>query len=72
MYDGAFSTGPYVTLAYSEFEAYSELCQISIMENFVQTMCNPSIFKTLTYSESKLYSKYCQTYIMEKFIQNLV
>ena len=36
MYDGAFSTEAYVTLAYSELEAYSEPCQISIMENFIQ------------------------------------
>ena len=34
--DVAYSTEPYVTLAYSELEAYSEPCQISIMENFIQ------------------------------------
>ena len=36
MYDGAISTEPYVTLAYSELEAYSEPCQISIKENSMQ------------------------------------
>ena len=34
--DGPFSTEPCVTLACSELEAYSEPCQISIMENFIQ------------------------------------
>ena len=35
-YDGPFSIEPCVTLAYSELEAYSKPCQISIMENFIQ------------------------------------
>ena len=36
IYDVAFSTEPYLTLAYSELEAYLEPCQTSIMENFIQ------------------------------------
>ena len=36
MYDGSLSTEPCVILAYSELEAYSEPCQTSIMENFIQ------------------------------------
>ena len=36
MYDGLFSTEPYVTPAYSELEAYSEPYQMSKMENFIQ------------------------------------
>ena len=35
-YDGPFSKEPCVTLAYLKLEAYSEPCQISIMENFIQ------------------------------------
>ena len=34
--DEPFPIEPCVTLAYSELEAYSEPCQISIMENFIQ------------------------------------
>ena len=45
MYDGAFPTEPYITLAYSKLEAYSEPCQISAME---KNIC-PSIFKPLAY-----------------------
>ena len=36
MYDGQLSTEPCVTLAYSELKTYSEPCQISIMEDFIQ------------------------------------
>ena len=35
-YDGPFPIEPCVTLAYSELQASSEPCQISIMENFIQ------------------------------------
>ena len=35
-YDGPFSITPCVKLAYSELEAFSKPCQISIMENFIQ------------------------------------
>ena len=38
MYDGLFSTEPYVTPACSELEAYSEHCKISMMENFIQSL----------------------------------
>ena len=38
MYDGLFSTEPYETLIYSELEAYSEPCQISMMENFIHNL----------------------------------
>ena len=34
MYDGLFSTEPYVTQVSPELETYSEPCQISMMENF--------------------------------------
>ena len=36
MYDGPFSTEPCVTLACLELDVYSETCQISMMENFIQ------------------------------------
>ena len=35
-YEGPFFTELCVTLSYSELEAYSKPCQISIMENFIQ------------------------------------
>ena len=35
MYDGLFSTGPCVTLVYSELKAYSEPCKIFMMKNFI-------------------------------------
>ena len=38
MYDGLFSTEPCVALVFSELEAYSELCQIFIMENFIYNL----------------------------------
>ena len=38
MYDGVFSIEPYITLAYSELQAYSEPCRVSVMENFIQSM----------------------------------
>ena len=38
MYDGLFSAEPCVTLVYSELEAYSEPCQISMMENFIHNI----------------------------------
>ena len=38
MYDGLFSTEPYVTLVFSELEAYSEPWQISMMKNFIQNL----------------------------------
>ena len=38
MYDGLFSAEPYVTVVYSELEAYSELCQVSMMENFIHNL----------------------------------
>ena len=41
MYDRVFSTEPYVTLAYSELEAYWEPYQISKMENFIQNHMQP-------------------------------
>ena len=41
-------------LTYSELIAYTEHCQISITENFIQNhVYNPSIFRTLAYLESK-------------------
>ena len=36
MYEGLFATELCVTPAYSELEVYSEHCQISMMENFIQ------------------------------------
>ena len=52
-----FLQKPYVTLTYSELKAYTEPCQISITENFIQNdVYNPSIFWTLAYLESKGYS----------------
>ena len=38
MYDGLFSTEPCITLVFSELEAYSEPCQISMMENFIHNL----------------------------------
>ena len=38
MYGGRFSTEPCVTLVYSELEAYSEPCQICMMENFIHNL----------------------------------
>ena len=38
MYDGLLSTELYVTLVFSELEAYSEPCQISMMENFIHNL----------------------------------
>ena len=49
-----FLQKPCVTLTYSELIAYTEHCQISITENFIQNhVYNPSIFRTLAYLESK-------------------
>ena len=55
MYDGLFSTEACVTLVYSELKAYSEHCQISMMEILFTTLCNPSIFRTVAYSESTIF-----------------
>ena len=41
VYDGLFSAEPCVTLVYSELEAYSEHCQISVMENFIHNLVSP-------------------------------
>ena len=41
MYDGPFSTEPYVTLAYSELETYLEPSKTSIMGNFIQNHVQP-------------------------------
>ena len=41
MYDGLFSTEPCVTLVFSELEAYSEPCQIFMMENFIHNLVWP-------------------------------
>ena len=38
MYDGLFSTEPCVKLVFSELEAYSELCQIFMIENFIHNL----------------------------------
>ena len=38
MYDGLFSTELCITLVFSELEAYSEPCQISMMENFIHNL----------------------------------
>ena len=38
MYDGLFSTELCITLVFSELEAYSEPCQISMMENFIHDL----------------------------------
>ena len=38
MYDGLFSTEHCVTLVFSELEAYSEPCQIFMMENFIRNL----------------------------------
>ena len=38
MYEGLFSTEPCVTVVFSELEAYSEPCQISMMENFIHNL----------------------------------
>ena len=38
MYDGLFSTEPWVTLVFSDLEAYSEPCQISMMENSIHNL----------------------------------
>ena len=40
-YDGPISIEPCVTLAYTEFEAYSKPCKIYIMENFIQNPVGP-------------------------------
>ena len=56
IYDAAFSTEPYVTLAYSELEAYENLVKYVLWRILFRTMRNPSIFKTLPYSESESYS----------------
>ena len=36
IYDGPFTTDPCVILAYSEVEAYSQPCQISMIKSFIQ------------------------------------
>ena len=36
IHNGSFSAEHCVTLTYSELEAYSEPCQISMMEKFIQ------------------------------------
>ena len=41
MYDGLFSKESCVTLVFSELEAYSEPCQIFIMENFIHNLVWP-------------------------------
>ena len=38
MYNGLFSAEPSVTLVYGELEAYSEPCQIPMMENFIHNL----------------------------------
>ena len=38
MYDGLLSTEPCLTLVFAELEAYSELCQISMMEKFIHDL----------------------------------
>ena len=38
MYDGLFYTEPCVTLVFSELDAYSEPCQIFMMENFIYNL----------------------------------
>ena len=38
MYNGLFSTEPCVTLVFSEVKAYSEPCQIFMMENFIHNL----------------------------------
>ena len=54
MYDGLLFTGPCVTLVYSELEAYSEPCQISMIDILFAILCNPSIFRTVVYSVQDL------------------
>ena len=41
MYDGLFSTEPYVRLVFSELETYSEPCQIFVIENFIHNLLWP-------------------------------
>ena len=41
MYDGLFSTKPFVKLVFSELQAYSEPCQIFMMENFIYNLVWP-------------------------------
>ena len=76
MYDGLFSTEPCVTLVYSELEAYSEPCQISMLESFIHNLysqpCVTIIFRTVAYSESEACSEYYQTSIKIYFIRNLM
>ena len=38
MYDGLFSTELCITLVFSELEAYSEPCQISMMESLIHNL----------------------------------
>ena len=41
MYDEVLSTEPCVTLIFSELEAYSETCQMFMMENFIHNLVRP-------------------------------
>ena len=76
MHDGLFSTEPCATLVYSELEAYSEPCQISMLESFIHNLysqpCVTIIFRTVAYAESEACPEYCQTSIKIYFIQNLM
>ena len=57
MYDGRFSTEPYVTLAWHNPNSrHQNLVKCLSWTILLTTMCNPSLFKTLAYSESKAHS----------------
>ena len=45
MYDGLFSTEPCVALAFAELEAYSEPCQIFMIENYSQPFVTSAYLK---------------------------
>ena len=55
MYGGLFSTEAWVTLVYSELEAYSEPCQYVWWKILFTNLCNRSIFRPVAYSESQTY-----------------
>ena len=65
MCGGLFSTEPYVTLVFSELEAYSEPCQIFMIKNFIRNLVSAA------YLESKAYSEHLSRNILFKTLCNL-
>ena len=59
MYDGLFSTKPRVTLVYSELEAHSEPCQISMIKNYVTCKV---IFWVIFQAYLRIFKRYSRAY----------